>query len=111
MVSRDRKSELLKTGATLNGLDFVEVRESEPTRLYVHFLNTVPVKEPGLDVTIRGGDITPEVLVEPIQDADWLMDTAGRAVLSAWVAGGGGVFPSRLPRERGGRPGYHSPAR
>ena len=89
MASRNRILELLKPGATLNGIDFVEVRESEPTRLYVHFLNRVAVSEGGLVATIKGGDITPEVAVKPLQPADWSTDTEGRPVLRLTVPGRG----------------------
>jgi hypothetical protein len=43
MASRNRILELLKPDAALNGVDYVEVREGEPTRLFVHFLNAVAV--------------------------------------------------------------------
>src|SRR6266704_705107 len=81
MAAKDRILELLRAGATLNGIDFVEVREAEPTRLYVHFFNTVAVADPQLVATIAGGDVTPLVSVEPIQAGDWSADSEGRPVL------------------------------
>ena len=89
MASRNRILELLKPGAVLNGIDYVEVREGEPTRLYVHFLNAVAVNEAGLVATIKGGDITPEVEVKPLQAGDWSTDTEGRPVLRLTVPGRG----------------------
>ena len=40
--ARDRRQLLLAPGATLNGIDFVDVAASQ-TQLFVHFLNTVAV--------------------------------------------------------------------
>src|SRR6266702_122300 len=89
MAAKDRILELLRAGATLNGIDFVEVREAEPTRLYVHFFNTVAVADPQLVATIAGGDVTPLVSVEPIQAGDWSADSEGRPVLMLRVPGRG----------------------
>jgi hypothetical protein len=89
MATRNRVLELLKVGATLNGIDYVEVRENEPTRVYVHFLNTILVDEPNLAITIKGGDITPEVPVAPLQTADWSTDSEGRPLLRLHVLGRG----------------------
>jgi Baseplate J-like protein len=89
MVTRNRILELLKPGATLNGLDFVEVREAEPTHLYVHFLNTVAVASPQFTASITGGDITPTVPVDSINPADWSVDSEGRPVLLLRVPGRG----------------------
>ena len=89
MAPRNRILELLKPAATLNGIDYVEVRESESARLYVHFLNRVAVIEAGLVATITGGDITPEVPVSALQAADWSADTDGRPVLRLTVPGRG----------------------
>lgn len=85
----NRILELLKPGATLNGIDYIEVRASEPTRLYVHFLNSVKVEQPGLHVSITGGDLTPTVEPEPPQAADWSQDIDGRQVLRLVVPGRG----------------------
>ena len=89
MTPRNRILELLKPAATLNGIDYVEVREAEPLRLYVHFLNRVAVTEANAVATITGGDITPEVPVSPLQAADWSADTNGRPVLRLTVPGRG----------------------
>jgi hypothetical protein len=89
MAARNRILELLKPGASLNGIDYVEVRESEPTRLYVHFLNTVGMADPALSPAITGGDITPEVPVEPIQPGDWSADSEWRPVLMLRIPGRG----------------------
>ena len=102
MDSRNRILELLKPGATLNGIDYVEVREAEPTRLYVHFVNRVAVAEAGLATTIKGGDITPEVTVQPLQAGDWSTDTEGRPVLRLTVPGRGDFSTYTLELQPGG---------
>lgn len=79
----------LFSSTTLNGVDYVEIREAEPTHVYVHFLNTVAVDEVGLAATITGGDITPNVAVNPVQPADWSVDLEGRPVLRLTVPGRG----------------------
>src|SRR5262249_60844230 len=89
MTARNRRLELLKPGATLNAIDFIEVRETEPTRVYVHFLNAVSVVDPALVATIFGGDITPDIPVSPIQPGDWSQDAEGRPVLRLTVTGRG----------------------
>lgn len=65
----------------LNGIDYVEARENEPTGLYVHFLNAVAVADPGLSAAITGGDRVPEVPVGPTAATDWSQDFNGRPVL------------------------------
>jgi hypothetical protein len=89
MNARNRLLELLRSGATLNGIDYVEVREAEPTRLYVHFVNTVVIANPLLVATITGGDLMPDVAVAPIQAADWSQDSEGRPILRLTVQGRG----------------------
>src|SRR4029453_12017239 len=88
MPPRNRIVALLSS-TTLNGVDYIEIREAEPTRVYVHFLNTVAVDEAGLAATITGGDITPQVAVNPIQATDWSADLEGRPVLRLTVLGRG----------------------
>jgi len=97
---KNRVLELVHS-TTLNGIDYVEVREAEPTRLYVHFFNAVPIDQPGLRATITGGDRTPEVVVEPIQAADLLTDSEGRLVLRLRVPGRGDFSMYRLALEGG----------
>jgi hypothetical protein len=89
MAPRNRVLELLKPGAALNGIDFVEVRAGEPERLYVHFLNGVNVDQPDLRVTITGGDLIPTVEPAAPQAADWSLDVDGRQVLRLSVPGRG----------------------
>jgi hypothetical protein len=89
MTARNRILELLKPGAILNGIDYVEVREAEPTRLYVHFLNGVAVAAPLLSAAITGGDIAPDVAVAPIAPGDWSADVEGRPILRLTVPGRG----------------------
>jgi hypothetical protein len=86
---RNRILELLKSGATLNGIDYVEARETEPEHLYIHFLNTVAVADPQLVASIKGGDIAPEIPVAPIQAGDWATDSQDRPVLLLKVLGRG----------------------
>jgi hypothetical protein len=85
---KNRVLDLLQS-TTINGIDYIEVREAEPNRLYVHFYNDVAVDQPNLTVTITGGDRTPTVAVEPLQSADWSADTEGRPVLMLRVPGRG----------------------
>ena len=89
MTPKVRILELLKPGATLNGLDYIEVREAEPMRLHVHFLNAVVVHQAGVTATITGGDITPEVDVAAIAAGDWSTDEEGRQMLALTVSGRG----------------------
>jgi hypothetical protein len=69
----------------VNGIDYVEVREAEPTRLYVHFFNIVAIANPLLSATVTGGDRIPEVKVGPVAAADWSQDFDGRPVLRLTV--------------------------
>lgn len=101
MASRNRVLELVKQSAALNGIDFVEVRQSQPTRLWVHFLNGVDVADPGLHITVTGGDISPEVPVQPIRPGDWSVDREGRRILMVRVPGRGD-FSSYTLRIDGG---------
>ena len=87
MASRNRALELLKAGATLNGIDYVEVRQSEPTHVYVHFFNGVAVAGAEVTATITGGDRVPEVEVAAIEAGDWSEDPEGRVVLRLTVPG------------------------
>ncbi len=88
MAPRNRVLDLIASNA-VNGIDYVEVREAEPTRLYVHFFNGVAVATPALGATIAGGDRIPDVPVGPIAPADWSQDFDGRPVLRLTVPGRG----------------------
>lgn len=88
VAPRNRVLELVGS-ATLNGIDYVEAREAEPQRLYVHFFNAVAINAPDLGATITSGDRTPEVAVEPIQAGDILSDSEGRLLLRLRVPGRG----------------------
>lgn len=94
-AARDRLLALLGS-ATLNGIDYVEVREAEPDRLRVHFHNAVPVAAPGLVATLAGGEVVREIPVAPIAAADWGEDDAGRPVLALRVPGRGDFSTYRL---------------
>ena len=83
--SKDRLLTLLAS-TTLNGIDFVEVRDTEPKNLFVHFVNTVVVDQPGLTAAITGGDRIPQVAVGPINTSDWTVDNEGRPLLTLNVA-------------------------
>jgi len=97
---RNRLLDLLDSDR-LNGIDYVEAREAEPARLYVHFLNTVAVAAPGLSANITGGDRLPSVAVAPIESGDWSTDAEGRPILALNVAGRGD-FSLYLLRVDGG---------
>jgi hypothetical protein len=101
MAGGNRIEELLKPGATLNGIDFVEVRETEPQRVYVHFINGIAVHAAGMTATIRGGDITPTVPAASIAQGDWTTDAEGRQVLALNVPGRGDFSIYRLALEGG----------
>ncbi len=76
---RNRLERLLQQGATVNGVDYVEVKQADPNHLLVHFVNGVDpfatggASTPGLVATIqiKGGDSTTAVPVAPITTANW----------------------------------------
>ena len=91
-ISRDRRAKLLEAGATLNGIDFVEIVTDDERTLRVHFLNSIPVQ--GTIASefpkITGGETISTVAVKPIDDAtDWSTDTDGRILLTLHVAAPG----------------------
>jgi hypothetical protein len=98
---KNRLVELAKPGATLNGIDFVEIVEAAPLDLRVHFINAVAVKEPGIAATIDGGDIVPQVKVSAIADADWSIDGDGRPLLTLHAHNAGDFSNYRLTLNRG----------
>lgn len=89
---RDRRQLLLAAGATVNGLDYVEVTADE-TQLYVHFLNDVTVNgtlAPNEPVTITGGEVITTVAVLAIDEATaFTADAEGRPILAVSVAAPG----------------------
>ena len=97
---RDRRELLLAPGASLNGIDYVDVAPDQ-TRLAVHFLNAVPVQGTLTGpVTITGGEVVTSVPVGPVDDsagsADWSADSEGRPVLAVTVAAPGDFSAYRL---------------
>ncbi len=97
---RDRRQLLLSPGSpghALNGIDYVEVAP-EQTRLFVHFLNVVPVESGlsgGAPVTISGGEVITTVTVN--QNAiSWSADEEGRPVMAVTVAAPGDFSTYRL---------------
>src|SRR3954453_24254688 len=82
MATRNRLLKLLDPAATFNGIDFVEVIESAPRELRVHFINTVALADTGPIARIDGGDSVPAVAVADIAAADWASDGEGRPLLS-----------------------------
>lgn len=87
---RDRFLALQAPGATLNGIDFVEVDAADPTVLRVHFLNAVAVTAPGLTARIEGGDSIPIVKTRAINaGSDWSADGDGRPLLTLQALGAG----------------------
>lgn len=88
---RDRLAALL-TSQTINGIDYVELVPSDPTRLLVHFLNAV-APLPALLASITGGDRIPAVAVAPVNPAaDWSLDADARPLLTLHLPAGGGDF-------------------
>ena len=75
-------------GAALNGIDYIDVGPS-PTRLSVHFLNTVAVRgslSGSRPVTITGGEFVTGITVNPIDETTaWSADSQGRPVLALTV--------------------------
>jgi hypothetical protein len=94
---RDRRQLLLGPGAALNGIDYVDVAPSQ-TRLFVHFLNTVPVQgtlSGSAPVTISGGEVITTITVN--EDAiSWSADREGRQVMAVTVAAPGDFSTYRL---------------
>jgi hypothetical protein len=89
--ARDRRQLLLAPGASFNGIDYVYVAASQ-TRLFVHFLNAVPVRGSlyGYQVTITGGDVITSIAADPVDEATaWSSDGEGRPVLAVTVAAPG----------------------
>jgi hypothetical protein len=89
MDARNRILRLLDPAAAVNGIAYVEVREPEPARVYVHFFNRVAVAAPGIVVSIFGGDVMPVVPVTPPGAGAWSADGEGRPLLALDVAGRG----------------------
>jgi hypothetical protein len=97
---RDRRQLLLQAGATVNGIDFVEV-DTDQTTLHVHFLNQVALYDPSAvppvnafgspdPVTITGGEVLATVAVGPVDPTtDLTADTSGRPVVTLTVAAPG----------------------
>ena len=106
----DRRAHLLGPGATINGIDYVEVASADQTTLRVHFINFVEVKHTlGTTVgsppssasvvpaRITGGEVIATVAVLPIDEAtDWSADSQGRRVLTLRVAAPGDFSSYRL---------------
>jgi hypothetical protein len=97
--ARDRRQLLLAGGATLNGIDYVEVA-ADQINLTVHFLNPVPMAgslalvDP---VTITGGEVVTSLGVVPIDEKTaWGADDQGRPVLSLTVTAPGDFSTYRL---------------
>ncbi len=96
---RDRRQLLLAPGAALNGIDYIEVGAS-PTRLLIHFLNTVDVRgslSGAWAVTITGGEIVTGIAVNPVDERTaWSADRQGRPVLAVAVTRPGDFSTYRL---------------
>jgi len=74
MASRDRRAKVLAS-AVVNGIDFVEIANSQQTLLRVHFLNAVTVTlSPTQAPTITGGETIATVAVLPIPASAWGWD-------------------------------------
>lgn len=97
---RDRRQLLLSPGSpghALNGIDYVEVAP-EQTRLFVHFLNAVPVEgslSGSAPVTISGGEVIATVTVDP-GAISWSADDEGRPVMAVTLTAPGDFSTYRL---------------
>lgn len=80
--ARDRLAALLAPGATLNGIDYVELVSGTPPRLRVHFLNAVALSGSITGVRLDGGDRMPVVAIKPIAAGAWATDGGGRPLLT-----------------------------
>ena len=89
---RDRLNVLLAAGATLNGVDYVELEPADLSVIRVHFVNKVqPLK--ALSASIIGGDSIPTVPVAAIDpNTDWSTDADGRPLLTLNLPEGSGDF-------------------
>jgi hypothetical protein len=87
---RNRLNQLLLPDVALNGIDYVEVIEADPSILRVHFVNKVKPYD-ALDASITGGDSIPTVPVGPIAPGDW-SDSDGRPLLTLHLPQGTGDF-------------------
>lgn len=79
MIVKDRLKVLLTS--PLNGIDFVEVDQSAPLDVVVHFVNAVPLAGTVTNAMIDGGDSVATVDLAPIQASDWQSDGEGRPLL------------------------------
>ncbi|HEY6393613.1 MAG TPA: baseplate J/gp47 family protein [Bryobacteraceae bacterium] len=80
--SKDRRGAVIAS-TTLNGIDFVEIANADQKTLRVHFLNGKVNPKGKIDrAEITGGEVLSTVAVQPIQDADWSADAAGRPLLT-----------------------------
>ncbi len=95
MSTRDRRAAVLAS-KEFNGIDFIEIANTQQTVLNVHFLNDVAVKDAlGAQPTIDGGETIRSVAVLPIGDADWWWDEE-HVVLTLRVAAPGDFSTYRL---------------
>lgn len=78
--ARDRYIALQQSSA-FNGVDFIEVDAADRTILRVHFLNQVPVAQPGIKALITGGDRITAIPVRDITAGDWTTDGEARPLL------------------------------
>jgi hypothetical protein len=91
MDAKDRR-EKLRTSATFNGIDFVEIAGADQTRLRIHFLNAVPVTgtlDPLRPATITGGEVLTTPTVHPVAPGDWGTDDEGHPTLDLSVSAPG----------------------
>jgi hypothetical protein len=104
-ATTDRRQLLLGPGATLNGIDYVEIASPDQTTLRVHFLNQVSIatslgtssSPPRADaVTITGGEVITSVAVLPVETADWSVDSEARPMLTVRVQAPGDFSTYRL---------------
>jgi hypothetical protein len=88
---RDRFNKVYQS-TLVNGVDFIEVLESDPNTLRVHFINATVQPLQTLQASITGGDSIPTVEVAPSAAADWSLDAYNRPLLALHLPEGAGDF-------------------
>jgi hypothetical protein len=95
MTTRARRAAVLAS-TLFNGIDFIEIANTQQTALNIHFLNDVAVKGTlRAQPTIDGGETIQTVVVLPIADSDWSWDEE-HVVLALRVAAPGDFSTYRL---------------
>jgi hypothetical protein len=81
---------LLSSQSEWNGVDYVEIANTQQTQLRVHFFTSVPVELASAEkVTICGGETINSVAVLALATSPWSADGDGRVILDLEVAAPG----------------------